>query len=261
MPTRHAKPSSKSTHPSYANPIIAEAVCEIHFTLPDQSAWKPTLPSLFFKHIQSDYPEMEPVVEMALQLEVGPSQIDQSALPRQRMRFKHASKPLMLQLGKNVFTVNILPKYPGWESMRRDVLGAWAQACSALSPSGVTRIGLRYINRIERSKPDEPPANWLLAGKYIPAGVLSSRSGFLSRVQSYLDKENRVLVTLAELQADEVSKVPPLVLDIDRIVEKPLAIDEKSLAAVMDNLHEDIWQIFDSVKTPRLTKLLKGGES
>jgi hypothetical protein len=56
-----------SRHPTYPNPTITEAVCDIHFRLPQEKEWKPSLPGELFKHIQNEYPEMEPVLEMGLQ--------------------------------------------------------------------------------------------------------------------------------------------------------------------------------------------------
>src|SRR5438552_17682769 len=53
-------------HPTYPNPTITEAVCDIHFRLPQGKVWKPSFPGELFKHIQNEYPEMEPLLEMGL---------------------------------------------------------------------------------------------------------------------------------------------------------------------------------------------------
>lgn len=35
-------------HPTYPNPTIVEALCEIHFRFPEGTEWKPTLVGEFF---------------------------------------------------------------------------------------------------------------------------------------------------------------------------------------------------------------------
>jgi uncharacterized protein (TIGR04255 family) len=245
-------------HPSYPFPTVAEALCEVHFQLSQGQAWKPSLPGVLFKGIQNEFPEMEPALELGVQLELGPQGVAQKVLPpRQRTRFKHATRPLLLQLGENVFTVNLLPKYPGWDTMREDVLKAWKQAQETLQPAKVTRIGLRYINRIERESQEDRPANWLKPTDYIPPGVLTSEPGFLSRVEARLDNENRIIVTLGFQPEGHHGAI---VLDIDRIVEKELPPDVDALGGEMNRLHEDVWYAFNSAKGEKLERLLVGGK-
>jgi len=258
--TKQALPTQTSKHPSYPNPTIAEALCEIHFALPDDAPWKASLAGDLFKQVQEEFPEMEPRLEIGLQFELSSERIAHSVLPpRQRMRFKHKSLPLLLQLGPNVFTVNVLPVYPGWKDMRQHVLSAWQQACSVLKPAKLKRVGLRYINRIDETDEQETPGEWFQASDFLPAGVLQSKGSFLSRVESQMDSENRVVVTLAEVQPDDQKRKKGIVFDIDRIVEKELPVDDSALLGEMDRLHEHVWEIFDAAQTQRLVNRLKGG--
>ncbi len=78
-----------SEHMTYPNPRITEAVCDIHFRLPESNPWKPSFPGELFKQIQSDYPEMEPIIEMGVQFEFGTSGTGTKILPQsQKIRFK-----------------------------------------------------------------------------------------------------------------------------------------------------------------------------
>ena len=179
---------SKSDHPSYPNPIVAEAVCEIRYQPVSGRAWKPSLPGELFKRIQNTYPEMEPGTEMGVEFQFGPGgMVQRLAPPRHRARFKHVSEPVLLQLAENLLVVNVLPRYPGWASMRRVVLEAWGLAKPILEPAEIVRIGLRFINRIEREFPEQKPGAWFRATEYLASAVLESLPGFLSRVESRLD--------------------------------------------------------------------------
>src|SRR6266446_3159793 len=144
-----------SGYPAYPNPTITEAVCDIHFRLPLEKEWRPSFPGELFKHIQNEYPEMEPVLEMGLQFEFGPLGTGTKFVPqRQKVRFKHGTRPLILQLAEDSLSISTLSPYQGWETMRHDVLEAWQRVEEVLQPEVINRIGLRYIDRIvEREVP------------------------------------------------------------------------------------------------------------
>jgi len=46
-----------SRYPAYPNPTITEAVCDIHFRLPQEKVWRPSFPGELFKHLQNEYPD------------------------------------------------------------------------------------------------------------------------------------------------------------------------------------------------------------
>jgi uncharacterized protein (TIGR04255 family) len=119
-------------------------------------------------------------------------------------------------------------------------------------------MGLRYINRIERTSPNEAPGEWLQATDFIPAGILASKGSFLSRVESHIKEDNRLIVTVTEIQTEVPTAPHPLVFDIDRILENQRVVDDAILLKEMDALHEHVWEVFDSARTPRLANLLKG---
>src|SRR5947209_14597986 len=127
-----------SRHPTYPYPTIIEAVCDIHFRLPETKAWKPSLPGELFKHIQDEYPEMEPVLEMGLPFEFVPLGAGTKVSHQfPKVHFKHRTRALMLQLSENSFSISTLPPYQGWEIMRTDALAAWRQAEYVLQPVAI----------------------------------------------------------------------------------------------------------------------------
>ena len=247
------------THPTYPNPTIQEALCEIHFRLPDGIKWNPTLFGEFFKQIQPDFPDLEPVTEVGVQLQFGSGGVGQAILPpRQRMRYKHASRNLLLQLSENILSVNVLPRYHGWSEMSRDILYAWGKAREVIKPASVTRIGLRYINRIEKANPDERAGDWLAASDYVPKAVLASLPGFLSRLEARPDPGSQIIVTVGGPPAANEGGSRSIILDIDCITESDIAVGDSSILEQVKRLHETAWMIFASTMTPRLEQLLKG---
>jgi uncharacterized protein (TIGR04255 family) len=246
------------SHPSFANPTIVEVVCDIHFRLPRGKVWQAEFFGGLFNKIQSDYPSMEPVSELQMQVAVGPLGIQQHMVANPpKVRFKHAKRQLQLQFVENSLTLNVLPKYPGWDSVQQDVLAVWPEVREVVHPKSITRIGLRYINRIPREVPGEPPGEWLQACEYIPAILLKSKPGFLMRTQVQLDINNRIIITTADVtESEETPEVGPIIFDIDRIIERDISPGDKSLAKELKILHDDVWDVFNSVQTPKLLRLL-----
>jgi uncharacterized protein (TIGR04255 family) len=246
-----------SGYPTYPNPTITEAVCDIRFRLPQEKEWKPSLPGELFKHIQDEYPEMEPVLEMGLQFEFGPLGTGTKFVPqRQKVRFKHGTRPLILQLAEDSLSISTLPPYQGWEVMRRDVLAAWQRVEEVLQPEVINHIGLRYINRIEKETEQDRLDTWLVANDYIPVGILRSESGFLLREEIHLNTENILIITLGDLKSDVDTGHGAIIFDIDRIVEREILTGQEVLEQEMDRLHADVWAVFSSTKGEKLEALL-----
>jgi uncharacterized protein (TIGR04255 family) len=240
--------------PKYPNPTIAEAVCDIHFRVKE---WKPSLTGEFFKYIQNEYPEMEPVFEMGFQLELGPSGAGTKIIPQaQKMRFKHKDRPIILQLSENAFSISTLPPYQGWEVMRSDAMTAWQQVEEVIKPFVINRIGLRYINRFQKETDQDSPGDWLVATDYIPEGALQSQPGFLLRVQTHLTMDNILIVTLGDFKSEREGNYGSIIFDIDRIAEREILPEQAVVQQEMDRLHSDIWQVFSSAKGMKLDKLL-----
>ena len=246
-----------SGYPAYPNPTITEAVCDIHFRLSQEKVWRPSFPGELFKHIQNEYPEMEPVLEMGLQFEFGPLGTGTKFVPqRQKVRFKHGTRPLILQLAEDSLSISTLSPYQGWETMRHDVLAAWQRVEEVLQPEVINRIGLRYINRINKETAQDRPSTWFVANDYISAGFLRSGPGFLLREEIHLDAENILIITLGDPQSEADGGHGTIIFDLDRIVEREVPIGQEVLMQEMDRLHADVWEVFSSAKGEKLEALL-----
>ena len=246
-----------SGYPAYPNPTITEAVCDIHFRLSQEKVWRPSFPGELFKHIQNEYPEMEPVLEMGLQFEFGPLGTGTKFVPqRQKVRFKHGTRPLILQLAEDSLSISTLSPYQGWETMHHDVLAAWQRVEEVLQPEVINRIGLRYINRITKETAQDRPSTWFVANDYISAGFLRSGPGFLLREEIHVDAENILIITLGDPQLEADGGHGTIIFDLDRIVEREVPTGQEVLMQEMDRLHTDVWEVFSSAKGEKLEALL-----
>lgn len=106
---------------------------------------------------------------------------------------------------------------------------------------------------------NEPLSAWIAESNYYPKGILQASSRFMSRFEHTPGPGTRLIITLAEGAVEQ--GVPPIILDIDAISEVDFSPDWKSLKNRIEDLHELVWDVFDTAKTPRLEKLLKEGSA
>lgn len=226
-------------HPAFPNPTITEALCEIHFELPEGFTWSPAAFGQYFAAIQSEFPVLEPVPG-----------------PQIRMRYRHASRPLLLQLSENMFTVNVLPKYTGWQQMMADIAAYWSTLRGVIGPTEITRVGLRYINFVPIGSGEEQLSSWFAPNRYVAEAALQSRPSS-SKVDVHIRDLTRVLVTLGEVIHTEDESVHSFVLDIDAITSASAQGPEIDLLDTVKDLHDNVvWEVFNNFRSPRLTELL-----
>ena len=246
-----------SGYPTYPHPTIVEAIFDIRFRLAARRKWKPSHPGELFKHIQDEYPEMEPVIETSLQLDVGPlGPSAQVTAQRPKFCFRHRDRPLILQLTENSLTMNTLSPYQGWLVMRNDALALWQKVDEVLRSEVITRVGLRYVNRINKETEQDRPGTWLTANAYIPKGILEADPGFLLRVETHLDSENMLIITIGDTQSEGDEPYGAIIFDIDRMVKREMVPAQGALEQELNRLHVAVWEVFSSAQGKKLEALL-----
>ena len=115
--------------------------------------WKPSKPGAFFKAVQDTFPEIEPITQQGVQLVIGPDSSPQphASAPSDELSAEATrERPLLLQVSEQMFTINALRPYPGWEDLKAELQQVWPLVLEIIKPEAITRIGMRYINRIHR---------------------------------------------------------------------------------------------------------------
>ena len=247
--------SPPNPHPSFKNPTIAEALCELHFELPEGKPWDASWFGELFKKAGDEYPKMEPgeVVEMGVG--IAPDGFVQG-IRRTGLRsiYHHKDRPHLFQLSETTFTINELRPYVNWERFINDIRRGWALLASTVGPAGLGRIGLRYINRIPRPNASEPISKWIGTNDYLPKKLLEARERFHSRTQIPIAEDIRLVVTVADLHDEDGAR--SILLDIDAILNARVPPELTAIEAQANRLHNEIWTVFDSCKTPALRALL-----
>lgn len=241
-----------NTHPSYPNPTIQEALCEIRYPadplqFPAQFAqtWD-TLRGEFFleqTHIDILPPSSANII------------VSGSVPTQPRFVLRHAHRAFVLQFTPGAFTLNTLPPYLGWQTMRDDIQAAWQKVQGVLAVPQITQITLRYLNRVLLVP--NAAQGWITAGDYVPAALVKTTPPFHSRVQTGTGTNN--IKTLSIGQQDlPGSEEQMMLVDIERNLIGSFAPETTKIMEHADALHSDIWDMFKSIKGPRWNDILEG---
>lgn len=238
----------------YKNPPIEEALIEFRFV--PRPEWDPTIPGKLHQHaaIKEQYPgtpRQQKVFQANLQ--ASPGQIPGFAVQEGigRIQLVNADGRRLLSIGTDVLTIHMLRPYEGWETFRPRIdtaLSAYQEVADATS---VTRIGVRYINKIVIADNNFELATYFRGGPVTSIeGMPEVLDEFMSRVGYQYPDGVKILLTHASLPPEQGKAA--FLLDIDAFTQlaPPLSID-KSMA-VVDDLHDREGRVFEAMLTDKL---------
>ena len=243
--------------PQCQNPSIAEALCEIHFTI-DKEDFENSIKKLkkAFQPLYQD-PQEKKIKQYHAQIkEVG---VSINETPILFWIFKHKERNHLIQVFPHMISVNELEKYPGWKVFSSDLSFAWDAVKKAFSVASIKHIRLRYINLIPQKKIDEPLSQWLQPNRYYPDGILDSTAGFVSRSEFNIEETRRLIVTVAESIQNNHEK--GFIFDIDTIMKINENIDWEEMLEKIDSLHTLVSNVFFSSIARKYESFLKGENS
>jgi uncharacterized protein (TIGR04255 family) len=221
--------------PHLSKAPIVEAVIEIRFV--PSVKWDETSLQNKLKQRLPDYPKIETVRQARYQLTIG----KQNNPPVEDLGCVglklHSNNNLHIaQFNKEAFVFSRLKPYEDWGQLSGEALRLLVIYCELLKPKEVTRIGLRFINRIAVKQekieladyykyPPEPlkELDWMLAG-YLHHDVM--------QVPETAYRVN-LIKTVQNVLAGEIG----LILDIDVFTQKePFEYNELHIKKCLEEM-------------------------
>ena len=151
------------------------------------------------------------------------------------------------------FTFSRLYPYSEWETVLSEAKRLWGLYSMKCSPELITRIAVRYINRLDLPLPIKDFADYLTAPPLVPDSLPQGVSQFLTRVVIHdADLTANIVQTMKSItKADNIG----VILDIDVFKLKEKGFEESSIWPEFEKLRDFKNRIFfDSIteKTARL---------
>jgi uncharacterized protein (TIGR04255 family) len=229
---------------TFPNAPIREALIDIHVALPPETTVE--VLAGFHEPIKEQFPtrrersmwlhefRMEPDGESVA--ETGPKRID---------GYLHVSDAdgKIVQARRDGFTFNKLRPYSDWSAFSGEARELWERYMQLAKPANVTRLGLRYINRIEVPLPLGDFRDFCPLFPDLPPGVPQSLNEFFMRFSAPVPgtaNTMSVITTTFEIPTPGETKLP-LILDIEVFENFDLFAPDTDL----------IWQKLDRLRAAK----------
>jgi uncharacterized protein (TIGR04255 family) len=245
----------------YRKPPIEEAVCDLQFA--PRTEWDPTMPGRIYEKLKGTYnekPRQQQMIEAQLQgapSEGSPSLSLQHRFGKTRVQLVAEKGTRIVGIGPEQLSVHMLKPYTDWEDFRPKIWEALGAYQEIADPEGISRVGLRYINRITlEGKTPDLSLYFTIPPRFPEVEPSTKMLAFFNRKEvEYLDKPIRLVVTFADMETPTPNSSSYL-LDIDIIWianEEPIRLSD--IPGVVEDLKIRHRKVFESLVTDASRRL------
>jgi uncharacterized protein (TIGR04255 family) len=241
--------------PRYSRPPITEAIIDVRVTLPSgvttdtlaqvqvgQEEAYPIRGDLFFQQTQL-------VPGTGIVPHPGPALIGHS--------FRSQEGKQIVQALMGGFVFSRLQPYEGWEPFRNEARRLWEVYRAVARPEAITRVAVRYVNRLDVPHPRADLKDYLRVLPDLPTGLPDTVSDFFMQLQVPQEALQSMLV----LNVASLKPAPPgvasILLDIDLFRATELPQEEASLWDFLERLRTRKNQVFEECITERTRELIR----
>lgn len=241
----------------YEHAPITEAVIELQCELPPETRTSDLLKVC--DQIKSDYPKKSDQHEAQVVLDV----LAGNSSSAQRLigyRLLSHDERQIVQVRLNAFAFSRLAPYDRWETMRAEAVRLWTIYRNSLSPARITRIGVRYINRVD--VPSQNPDQGIDLDQYfetaprIAASLPQRMTNFFMRLQIPINGTGATAIVTETAVQSPTAGLVSTILDIDTFVQTD-HFDEESAWKAADFLRDQKNKFFEACITDKVRELIQ----
>lgn len=243
----------------YNKPPITEAIIDLRVDP------RPDLALEILKQISGDhtkdYPDIKPMFETTGMMQVEPG-IGATASAQQKQtgyRAVSVDGKYVCQRQLGGFTFSRLSPYESWEPFRALAKNLWGTYRAAAIPQSVSRIAVRYINKIDIPTPNTHSAielkEYFRTGPEISQDLPQAIAGFFMQVQLPQDDISAKVIINQTIVPPPIKGVVSVILDIDLFCDQAVPNDEDSIWSYLEELRVRKDELFESCITDSTREL------
>jgi uncharacterized protein (TIGR04255 family) len=161
-----------------------------------------------------------------------------------------------LQLQTEGFTYSHMAPYDRWEPFRDEAKELWSRYAELAEPQIVTRIGVRFINRIVVGEKIDDLSPYLRIYPITPWRLQTPPSGFTLQLRTSTQDDMALIMNVATVRGTDPSTVG-LLLDLDAFALAELAPDSDSIWNLVERLHVKVEEAFEDSITDVVRDLIR----
>jgi len=241
----------------YENSPIVEALCEFRFE-PSQR-WDWAVPGLFYNEVKQEFP---------IRRQFNPFPIDVRAESQQglvqnvvsnveRMQFVRQDERALVQVGPDLMSVHHLKPYSNWKTFKQMIGQSLDVYKRVADPKSITRVGLRYINRLEMPADQMIKIErFLLAVPTVPYNVPQDFTSWWQRVEIPFVRANGLLIIQSGSLLEEGQANVTFLLDLDFVTLQADLVALDGTLEWVDRAHDEIEATFEACLTDETRRLI-----
>ena len=200
----------------FQNAPIREALLDIRVELPGDVDLKKL--ETFHSFVKERFPERQErrfiKAELKLSPEMASAQLPTSS-GTDGYFFRSQSEKKIVQARLDGFTFNKLKPYESWDALRSEASELWNFYLQVANPLRITRIALRYINRIDIPLPLIDFKEYILTTPEIAPILPQALSNFFMRLVIPNPEIQATAIIIETMENPVDDQRLPLILDID----------------------------------------------
>lgn len=224
-------------HITFLKPPIHEALIDIRVEFPhgydDVSPFEE-----YHELVKDRFPDKQKKMAFEAKFQLVEAQLTADSAPAKSLGYLFLSKKenKIVQARLDGFTFNKLTPYENWEAFKKEAAELWDKYYEKYRPVKITRVALRYINKIEIPVPMRDFNDYILTVPAIPNGLPQSLSSYLLRIQIPNPNINATAI-ITQTFEQPTPKQLPFIFDIDVFIQTNFT----------DN-NPEIWNMFEKLR-------------
>jgi uncharacterized protein (TIGR04255 family) len=239
----------------YSRAPITEALIDLRVT-PTAEVDVAALESIHSQEAER-YPEKKKLFAFTAELRTG-DEVSANATQLERgWALISVDKRQVFQAQVDGFTFSRLTPYETWESFRQEAFRLW-QIYRAVNPRGaVTRIAVRYLNRLDLPLPLRDFKDYLHTVPEIGQDLPQSLSGFFMQLHIPIPDVFGTAIVTETLIPPSSPEVASVVLDINLARDHELPTDDADIWKLFEDLHNYKNKVFEGCITDLTREMIK----
>jgi uncharacterized protein (TIGR04255 family) len=240
----------------YAHAPIVEAILDIQVKMSDGTS----LASLakVGGMVEDAYPSRQDRVQFESEFTVGPD-VGMAARQSQSQLgyiFISADERQSFQARLDGFTFSRLAPYTGWASFRDEARKLWDHYKSAVDVGTVTRLAVRYINRLDLPLPMGDLKDYLRTVPEVSPDLSQGLSGYFMQLQIPQEDIGGTLILNQAMLPPSSPNIVSVLLDIDLYRDANVSSDNEAMWELFEKLRASKNHIFESCITEKAKELI-----
>jgi len=248
---------NNTSFPHLTNAPITEALIDIRVSFHNP----PTTEELknVANAIKEEFPLQTERNRTTISFNIQPEKTESSVGKESNGLLIHTQdKKYAVQLMRESFSLSRLQPYLDWSELRTQTEKYWEIYADILKPDRVTRLAVRYINKLLIPTPIQDFSDYFTQPVEIPKGLPQGLASYMTRLVIPEPETQSVAIVQQVLEGSTPEDKVSILFDIDAFKFVDLSTnDHDAIWSILENLHEYKNRIFFNSLTDKTIGLYK----